>query len=125
MLNRKMENDTILFTDGTATVLAVQETMTEQGILMKLSGELRSDVAHDIQDELIALTTVGADVLVDFEQVCYITPTTQHIFLRAQQKMDAMGKGSLTLCNLPDVIYREFEKTGTSELLMILDREGR
>lgn len=125
MLKRKMENDTILFTDGTATVLSVQESMTDKGILMKLSGELRSDVAHDIQDELIALTTVGANVVVDFEKVSYITTTTQHIFLRAQQKMDSMGRGTLTLCNLPENIYREFEKTGTSELLMILDREGR
>lgn len=119
MVYRKIENDAIVFIDGSTNFLTIQEEETEEAILLMIDGELRSDIAHDLLDELIALTTVGANIKVDFEKASYITPTIQHVFLRVQQKMDRLGKGTLTLRKLPQAIYQEFEATGTSELLMI------
>lgn len=119
MLSRKMEADAIVFYDGADRILTIRETEEDICIVLEMTGELRSDVAHDILDELIAFATVGADIVVDFKNVTYIAPTTQHIFLRAQQKMDAIGKGTLTLKRLPEMIYHAFEKTGAAELLMI------
>lgn len=119
MIYRKIENDSIVFTDGSSTFLTIQEEETEDAIQLEIVGELRSDIAHDLLDELIALATVGANIRINFEKVSYITPTIQHVFLRVQQKMDSLGKGTLTLRKLPQTIYQEFEATGTSELLMI------
>jgi len=121
MLNRTIEGSTIIFKEGSTTVLTIDEKQTDSGILMTLSGELRGEVAHDLQDELIALTTVGANVEVNFKDVTYISSTTQHIFLPVQQKMDAMRRGSLVLKQMPASIYEKFEQTGASELLMIED----
>lgn len=117
MLIRKIEDDSIIFYDGALSVLTIHEKETEKSIVLVMKGELRSDAAHDVLDELIALATIGADLVVDLKEVTYIAPTTQHVFLRVQQKMDAMKKGSLTLKNFSDTLYREFEKTGVSELL--------
>ena len=119
MLNRRIEDDTIIFSEGANVFFSVEEKETDQGIQLVLSGEMRSNVAHDILDEMIALTTVGANILVDFGKVTYISPTAQHVFLRVQQKMDEMGKGMLTMAGLSDEIFQEFERTGASELLMI------
>lgn len=119
MLNRKIDGESIVYDDGTTVVLTIGEKSADQGIILSLNGQLRSELAHDIQDELVALATVGANIVVDFEKVTYISPTTQHIFLRVQQKMDTMGKGTLLLRKLPKEIFLEFEKTGASELLMI------
>ena len=119
MLNRTMDGSMIVFQEGETTVLTVDEKQTDSAIVMALSGELRSEVANDLYDELVALTTVGANVEVDFSGVTYISSATQHIFLRVQQKMDSMKRGNLLLRNIPDPIYREFEKTGTAGLLMI------
>lgn len=118
MLTRKIEDDSIIFYDGTSSILTIHERETGNSITLDISGELRSDVAHDILDELIALATIGADVVVDLKEVTYIAPTTQHIFLRVQQKMDSIGRGSLTLKKPAETVYREFELTGVSELLM-------
>lgn len=119
MLNRRIEEESIIFEEESAIVLSIEEKSTEQGILLMMSGQLRSELAHDIQDELVALATVGVNIIVDLEKVTYISPTTQHVFLRTQQKIDAMGKGSLLLRKLSNEIYREFENTGVSELLLI------
>lgn len=119
MLTRKIEGDSIIFYDGITEVLSVKETEHDDMITVEMKGELRGDTAHEIQDELIALVTVGLNIAVDVSGVTYVAPTVQHVFLRAQQKIDAIGKGSLVLTGLSDQIYHEFEKTGISELLMI------
>lgn len=121
MIRVMFETDCIRFVNGGQTVLTMQEEETDAGFILKLNGELRSDVAHDVYDEMIALLTVGANIIVDFRDVTYITATTQDIFRRVQIKSDELGKGSLTLCHLPPKILAEFESTGTSELLMIED----
>lgn len=119
MLNRKIEGDSIVIYDGQTSILTIFEQEMDSGVVVKLVGELRSETVHDIQDELVALITVGANITVDFTEVTYIASTAQHLFLRVQQKIDDIGRGVLTLQNLPAPIYQEFEKTGTSELLMI------
>lgn len=121
MLNRRIENNSIVFRNGSVVVLIIEETETDNGITMALRGELRSDVAHELLDELTALATVGISIMVDFSEVTYITPTILDVFLSVQQLMDSMQKGVLILRKLPAEIYSEFEKTGTSELLLIED----
>lgn len=119
MLTRKLEGDAIVFYNGASHVLTIHETENDTGVLMALDGELRSDVAHELLDELTALATVGVKVVVDFEKVTFITSTILDVFLTVQQTMDSMGKGTLLLTKMPTEIYQKFEKTGTAELLMI------
>lgn len=119
MLSRKIEGENIVFTEGAAHVLTMTEKETDEGVVISLKGSLRSDVANDVLDELIAMTTVGADVFLEFQDVAYVAPSVQHSLLIVQQKMDSMKKGTLTLRKMPDEIYREFEKSGEADLLMI------
>ncbi len=119
MLTRKIEGDAIVFYDGDTTVLTVCEKEADGVVTVEMKGEVRGDTVHEVQDELIALATVGVHIVVELSAVTYIAPTAQHIFLRTQQKIDAIRNGSLVLTGLSDAIYREFEKTGISELLMI------
>lgn len=119
MLTRKIEGDSIVFYDGAAEVLSVREKESDDLVTVEMKGEMRGDTAHEVQDELIALATVGVNIAVDLSAVTYIAPTVQHIFLRTQQKIDSLGKGTLVLLGLSDTIYHEFEQTGLSELLMI------
>ena len=119
MMERIISGDTVSFCNDGNCVLSITESEQEGKIVMMLKGELRSDLVHDFEDELIALTTVGANICVDLQGLTYLSSTAQYSFLRVQQKMDRLHKGSLTLCNLTDDIYKEFESTGVSELLMI------
>ena len=111
----------MLFFEGGKKVLSIQESEKESCILMEIDGELRSETAYDILDELVAMATVGANVLVDMKKVTYITSSTMQVFLTVQQEMDTLGKGSLTLQGLPEAIFTEFNRVGLTELLMIED----
>lgn len=120
MLKCQYEEDSITFFDGEEQILVMEEKDTDNGILILLDGQLRSTLAHDILDELVAFATVGTNVTVDFGKVTHIVPSTMRLFLETQRKMEKMRRGTLVLCNLPDAIFREFEKIGMHDLLKII-----
>ena len=121
MLTRKMDGDSMLFYEGNTLVLAVVETDLDGGILMALQGELRSEVAHHIQDELDAFTTVGVKVTVDFKNVTFVSASALNALLISQQLIDSLRQGQIVLRNIPDATYRRMDEIGLTELLMIED----
>lgn len=119
MLNRKLEGSDIVFYDGSTQVLSIKEEESENGVLLTLRGELRSEVGHELLDELTALATVRANIALDFDGVTFITSTILDSLIEVQHTMDEMNRGTLLLRKLKPDIYRRFEEVGMTELLMI------
>lgn len=119
MLTRKMQGDTMLFYEEEKLILTVEETEAEGGILMKLKGNLRSDTAHHIQDELDAFVTVGVKVIMDMKEVSFVSPSFLKGILDSQVLIDFFCKGELILRNVPAGTFRELKETGIADLLMI------
>lgn len=109
------------FYDGDTSILTVDEVDHSGGVLMVMKGQLRSDTAHFIQNELDAFTTVGVKVWLDFKDVTFVAPSFLAALLNAQQLVDFFRKGEVVLKNIPDAIYQEMDRTGITELLMIED----
>ena len=93
--------------------------MENDEILVALDGALRSDMEHIFRDELVALMTVGKDVVLDCEKLTYIAGACQDALLYVQHMADSIRRGTLTLRHVPEDIYAEFERTNLHELLMI------
>lgn len=119
MLKRKIEGDAVVLYDGAQKVLTLDARETDEGILMELHGELRSETEHEVQDALVALITVDCRVIVDFKQVTYLSQAVVNAMLLAQQKTETMKKGHLLLRNLNDEIYDVLASTGAAEQLWI------
>lgn len=118
-LNREYSQDSWSLCDNGQTIVTIKETIEDNTVRVVVSGSLRSDTEHYFQDELIALSTVGKDIVVDCKDLQYMANSCQLALLNVQQRMDSMNRGSLTLCNVPPSIYADFEKTNLHELLMI------
>lgn len=118
-LKRTIHENTMSYYEGNRCVFSIEEEEKDSIIQICLQGELRSELVHDFQDELVALATVGASILLNFGDLKYLSPSAQEALVRVQQKMDTLGVGELVLQHLPEEIYHEFEKTGAIELLMI------
>lgn len=118
-LTRSFGEDSWTLSDRGEEILTVQETVSDREVLVAVKGSLRSDTEQYFQDELVALSTVGMDIVVDCKELTYIANACQLALLTVQQKMDDMGKGTLTLRNVPREILADFEKTNLHELLMI------
>ena len=121
MLTRKMQGDSMLFYDGENLILTIEETEVDGGILMTLKGDLRSETATHIQDELDAFTTVGVKVTIDFKEVTFLAPSVLNALLNSQQLIDFFRHGEIILRNVSDAVYQEMDETGITELLIIED----
>ena len=105
--------------EGGETIVTVKETQEENVVRLEIDGSLRSDTEYCFQDELIALSTVGKDIVIDCKGIQYMANACQIVLLTVQQRIDSMNRGSLTLCHVPPGLYADFEKTNLHELLMI------
>lgn len=123
-ITRITKEDTIVLMDNAKQVLAITELQDEKEqdcIVVVLEGSLKSDTVHEFQDEMITLAIFGMNIKMDFAKVTYVSSACVQALLKIQQKMDNVGKGSLTIIKLPSQIRAEFDSTGISELLMIED----
>ena len=119
-LTRTYKEDSWSLNENGKTILTVREAENDGEIIVGLTGSLRNDTEPYFQDELVALATVGADIIIDCQNLDYICSSCLNALLSVQQKMDSMQKGgSLTLRNVPEKIYSEMEKLNLHELLMI------
>ncbi len=118
-LTRTYDDDSWSLIENGRTLLTVKEAEEGGKILISLSGCLRSDMEQMFKDELIALMTVGEDVILDCKDLQYIASTCQDALLSTQQTADSLNRGTLTLQNVPKTILEEFQKTNLHELLMI------
>jgi anti-anti-sigma regulatory factor len=118
-LTRKYDDDSWSLIENGQTLLVVREIEKDGKILITLAGTLRSDMEQMFRDELIALISVGMDVILDCKDLQYMANACQDALLFVQQTADGINRGTLTLQNVPEPIYAEFEKTNLHELLMI------
>ena len=118
-LKREYGQDAWSLQENGRTLVTVKETEEDGKILVSLAGSLRSDMESVFKDELIALMTVGRDVVLDCEELAYIAGACQDALLSVQQTADSINRGTLTLRCVPPAILREFEKSNLHELLMI------
>ncbi len=118
-LTRSYDQDSWSLEENGNTVLTVRETEENGQIMVYLSGELRSDAALIFNDELVALMTIGKDVVLDCGELTYIAHACQDALLSTQQTADHIARGSLFNDPATTEIYAEFEKSNLHELLMI------
>lgn len=118
-LKRSYGEESWSLSEDGKTLLTVEEKEEDGTILIGLSGILRSDMEQIFKDELIALMTVGKDVVLDCRKLQYMASSCQDALLSTQQIADSMERGTLMLRNVPEAIYAELQKTNLHELLMI------
>lgn len=118
-IKRIYQDDGVTFFIDGAQTLTMCERMEDGRVVIALSGALPSALVHDLYDELVALSTVGKEIVLDLREITYVSNACQQALLKAQQQMDAMERGSMVIVHLPEDILAQFEKIGLTELLMI------
>lgn len=116
---KKIEGDTIAVYEGGRKEFWIQETAGEKYVKVCLGGQLKTDYVHEFSDELMALVSIGMNLILDFSEVTYISSYFMKALLELQQTMDGKDAAELILVKIPEDIGEEFEKTGFSELFDI------
>lgn len=121
MLSRTIEGNIIRYTCGAETVLLMEEKITDVSVLVSVCGELRSELAWDLQDELTAFAVCGMEIRLDLGKVNYISNGVQTALVRVQQCIESGEKGSMVLTGLSPQVREALESTGMIDCLEILE----
>ena len=74
MTTRRVNKSILEIADGSGgTVLSVCERLEGTSMILELSGRLRSDVAHEFEDEVMAALFVCDEVVLDMKNVDHIS----------------------------------------------------
>lgn len=122
MANRKYEGTSTLFSDDDGTVFLTIDAALDRdrrSVELNVDGELRSEIVPDFQDELEKFTLLNYDLVLNFDNVTYITSSVIEALLKIQRMIDSTRSGRLTLRCVHDSIYSEMDAMGVAELLRI------
>jgi len=118
--HRKIVGDTLLISDDTgASLLEINERIVNDDLVINVSGDIKSEIAHEFEDELLAALTTGNSVVVDLSSVNYISSAGLRALLSAQQMVDELGKSSFYIQNLTKNVIEIFRTNGFLDLVEI------
>lgn len=120
MKYRRMNNDILEICDKDNNVIMSISEKFEDGVLtIKVSGQIRNEVAHDFEDEVMAGLSVCKNVILDFSGVNYIASVALNSLLSAQNIVDDNENAYMKIVNVGSDVMEVFEQSGFSDILMI------
>ncbi len=119
MNTRKMNANTLeVYTDD-VLVFSMLEKKEGDFILVTVSGEINNEVAHEFEDEIMALISVFDKVKIDLGNVTYIASLAMKALLSIQQIIDEKETSEFVLTNLSENVKDNFELSGLLDILCI------
>jgi stage II sporulation protein AA (anti-sigma F factor antagonist) len=89
--------------------------------IMELSGRLDSGTASEIEENILLCIRSGArDMIIDCDEVTYITGTGMQSLLRVAREMQAV-RGKIAVCNLQPQVREVFDFCGLESLIPVYD----
>lgn len=117
---RRMNNNVLEICDEDANViLAIAEELVDGKLKITLSGEIKNEVAHEFEDEVMAALSVYPNLIIDFSKVTYIASFALKSLLSVQQMIDEIDNSSMVLVHVSKEVMSIFKESGFSEILMI------
>ena len=117
---RRMNNEVLEICDeNNEVILSIEEKAIDNGIEIYLKGELKNEVAHELEDEVMAALSVCKRIVINFENVTYIASMSLKSLLSIQQIIDEIQESSMLLTHVKPEVMAIFEESGFSEILEI------
>ena len=118
---RRMNGDTLEILSGDSVLLSITETMVDGEMHIDVVGEIRNEVAHEFEDELMAAFSVCSRICLDLSKTEYIASFAMKALLSIQQIIDENEGASLLLTGLSPAVKSTFDEAGFLDILNIAD----
>ncbi len=121
MKTRRMNNNVLEICDENGTaILSIEESLSDEGsMIIKISGEIGNEVAHEFEDEVMAALSVCKNLVLDLEKVSYIASMALKSLLSVQQMIDEIENSSMVLSRVSPEVMNIFKESGFSDILAI------
>ena len=98
-------------------MLEIKKTVSEGKAVFELNGRLDTVTAPDLEKELKEIMDSLTELILDFENLQYISSAGLRVVLSAQKTMSKQGE--MKVLHVNDTIMEVFEVTGFIDILTI------
>ena len=119
MITREMVDGVLeILLDGTR-VLCIREQMKDDIFYMEAEGEIRNEVAHEFEDELMAAVSVCRKIRLDLSKITYLDSGALRSLLSVQQIIDEQEGAEMILVHVSEPVMEALKESGFDEILFI------
>ena len=119
MITREMVDRVLeILLDGTR-VLCIREQMKDDIFYMEAEGEIRNEVAHEFEDELMAAVSVCRKIRLDLSKITYLASGALRSLLSVQQIIDEQEGAEMILVHVSESVMEALKESGFDEILFI------
>lgn len=118
-MNKRVANGTILEIQSISgkSLLSFDEEVVDGIMLIKVVGEVRNEVSHDFEDEIMAAFSVCNNIRLDLSDVTHLSSLAMRALLSVQQIIDEIPDSSMVISNVSQTARELFEKSGFIDIL--------
>lgn len=98
--------------------MTIQKTTEADKTIMTIEGHVNTTTAPDLDAALIEELSAGNNLVLDFEQVAYVSSAGLRALLNAQKLANKNGRDML-IKNASDDVVEVFEMTGFIDILNV------
>lgn len=119
MITREMVDGVLeILLDGTR-VLCIREQMKDDIFYMEAEGEIRNEVAHEFEDELMAAVSVCRKIRLDLSKITYLASGALRSLLSVQQIIDEQEGAEMILVHVSEPVMEALKESGFNEILFM------
>lgn len=119
MYNRIINNNILEIYDGEKFLISFQESKENEFVCISIKGELSNNVAHEFEDEIMAVFSVCQKIRIDLAGVSYIASLAMQFLLSLQRMIDENESAILMISSLNDTVRESFDEMGFLDILNI------
>lgn len=120
MVKRQIKNNILEIYEDDTLMMIISETISDGVMLMRMLGKIRSAVAFELEDELMAAIPCFRAIRVDMSRVKYISGNALQSLLAAQRVADETDT-SLVIVSPSEEVKAVFDDCGFSDILEIVN----
>ena len=119
MKRRKVMDGDLKVYDDDKLLFTLSEIISDDVMLISLSGKLSNLVASEFEDEVMAALTVCHKLRLDFSGVTYIASGVLRVLLSAQQVIDSIEGAEMVLAGVTGEVMTTLHEAGFDDILEI------
>lgn len=116
---RRMKDSVLEICGGEEVILSIAEELADGTMTIRLAGKIQNEVAHEFEDEVMAVLSVCRQIVLDMGRVTYIASMALSTLLSIQQMIDEIEGASMVLKHITPQVMEILKESGFSEILMI------
>lgn len=98
-------------------ILSFFEELNDGAMYIKVTGEVKNEVSHDFEDEIMAAFSVCNNIRLDLSDVTHLSSLAMRVLLSVQQIIDETPNSSMIISNVSQTTKELFEKSGFIDIL--------